>query len=95
MRALEIRRGLLTDDHPETASSYSNVALDLIRQGKFAEAQPLAEKALEINRRLLTNDHPLTAESYNNLAHNLDAARGSTRRPSRSTRRRWRSAAGS
>ena len=71
--ALEIRRRLLTDDHPHTANSYYNLALNLYRQGKYAEARPLFEKALEINRRLLTDDHPDTANSYNGLAYNLNA----------------------
>jgi CHAT domain-containing protein/tetratricopeptide (TPR) repeat protein len=72
-KALEIRRRLLTDDHPQTASSYSNLACNLNRQGKYAAAQPLFERALEIRRRLLTDDHPDTASSYSNVAHNLDA----------------------
>ncbi len=72
-KALEIRRRLLTDDHPDTAVSYNNVAVNLNAQGKYAQAQPLYEKALEIRRRLLTDDHPDTAISYNNLAANLNA----------------------
>ena len=72
-KALEIRRRLLTDDHPDTAASYNNLAINLNAQGKYAQAQPLFEKALEIHRRLLTDDHPDTATSYNNVAFNLDA----------------------
>ena len=72
-KALEIRRRLLTDDHPSTATSYNNVAYNLNAQGKYALAQPLFEKALEIRRRLLTDDHPDTATSYNNVAYNLNA----------------------
>ena len=72
-KALEIRRRLLTDDHPDTANSYNNLATNLHDQGKYAQAQPLFEKALEIRRRLLTDDHPDTAVSYNNLAVNLNA----------------------
>ncbi len=72
-KALEIRRRLLTDDHPHTATSYNNLALNLNAQGKYAAAQPLCEKALEIRRRLLTDDHPHTAISYISLAYNLDA----------------------
>ena len=72
-KALEIRRRLLTDDHPDTAMSYNNLAINLNAQGKYAQAQPLFEKALEIRRRLLTDDHPDTATSYNNLAGNLNA----------------------
>ncbi len=47
-KALEIRRRLLTDDHPDTANSYNEVAYTLNAQGKYAQAQPLFEKALEI-----------------------------------------------
>ena len=76
-----------------SARTLNDQALALADQGKYAQAQPLFEKALEIHRRLFTDDHPDTATYYNNLADNL-ATRGSTRRPSRSTRRRWRSPAG-
>ena len=62
------------------------------RPGEVPQAQPLFEKALEIRRRLLTDDHPDTADSYNNVAANLEP-RGSTPRPSRCSRRRWRSTA--
>ena len=70
-KALEIRRRLLTDNHPDTAESYNNVAANLVAHGKYDQAQPLLEKALEIWRRLLTDDHPNTAQGYNNAAYNL------------------------
>ncbi len=50
-KALEIRRRVLTDDHPDTATSYNDVAYNLRAQGKYAWAQPLFEKALAIYRR--------------------------------------------
>jgi tetratricopeptide (TPR) repeat protein len=71
-KLLELRRRLLTDDHPDTATSYNNVAYNFNAQGKYAAAQPLLEKALEIRRRLFTDSHPDTAASYNNVAANLD-----------------------
>ncbi len=37
---------MLTDDHPNTAGSYNNLAHNLNAQGKYAAAQPLSEKAL-------------------------------------------------
>ena len=43
-KALEIRRRLLTDDHPDTATSYDNVAANLNAQGKYIQAQPLYER---------------------------------------------------
>jgi tetratricopeptide (TPR) repeat protein len=67
-KALEIRRRLLTDDHPDTANSYNNLATNFNAQRKYAAAQPLYLKALEISRRLLTDDHPRTASGYGNLA---------------------------
>ncbi len=72
-KALEIRRRLLTDDHPETASSYDDVGESLKGQGKYAAAQPLYEKALQIQRRALTDDHPDTAISYTYLGLSLNA----------------------
>ncbi len=93
-KALEIRRRLLTDEHPDTATACGNLAANLNALGKYAQAQPLFEKAMEVHRRLLTDEHPNTASAYNNLARS-SAPRGSTPRPSRSTRRRWRSTADS
>ncbi|MFO0889252.1 MAG: CHAT domain-containing tetratricopeptide repeat protein [Isosphaeraceae bacterium] len=72
-KALEIRRRLLTEDHPDTAESCDNVAGNLMELGKYHLALPLAEKSLEIRRRTLTDDHPETATSYLNLAGVLDA----------------------
>jgi tetratricopeptide (TPR) repeat protein len=72
-KALETRRRLLTDEHPDTALSYNGVAMNLNALGKYAQAQPMFEKALGIRRRLLTDEHPDTALSYNNAAFNLDA----------------------
>jgi len=72
-KALEINRRLFTDDHPNTALCYNNLAFILAAQAKYAQAQPLYEKALEIRHRLLTDDHPDTAGSYDNLATNLNA----------------------
>jgi tetratricopeptide (TPR) repeat protein len=71
-KALSIRRRLLTDDHPDTAASYSKLARNLAALGKYTQAQPLFERALAIHRRLLTDDHPATATSYNNVAFNLN-----------------------
>jgi tetratricopeptide (TPR) repeat protein len=72
-KALEIRRRLLTDDHPETAFSYNGLAYILYAQGKYTQAQPMYEKALEIRRHLLSDDHPATDLSYVNVASNLNA----------------------
>ena len=69
--ALNASEQNLGTDHPDTASSYNNVASNLDDQGKAAEAAPLYRKALEIRERALGTDHPSTATSYNNVAFNL------------------------
>jgi tetratricopeptide (TPR) repeat protein len=72
-KVLETYRRLLGDDHPETAFSYENVAIDLAHQGKYAAAQPLFEKAFGILRRRLGEVHPDTAQVTKNMAANHDA----------------------
>ena len=70
---MAIRRKVLGEDHPDTAASYNNLALNLDAQGKYGAAEPLFQKALAIYLKVLGEDHPDTAASYNNLASNLDA----------------------
>ena len=72
-KALALRRKVLGEEHPATATSYLNVAYNLNAQGKYAEADPLYRKALAIFRKVLGEEHPATATSYNNLASNLNA----------------------
>ena len=62
----------LGEDHPDTATSYNNLASNLNAQGRYDEAEPLYRKALEIHTQVLGEDHPDTATSYNNVAYNLD-----------------------
>ena len=46
-----VRRQALGEAHPDTATSYGNVAANLNAQGKYAAAEPLLRKALEIRRQ--------------------------------------------
>jgi CHAT domain-containing protein/Tfp pilus assembly protein PilF len=71
-RLLELRRQVLGEAHPDTATSYNNVAYFLDAQGRYAEAEPLFRRALDIYQQALGEQHPDTAQSYNNVAHNLD-----------------------
>jgi tetratricopeptide (TPR) repeat protein len=70
-KQLEIDRRLLTDEHPNTATTYNNLGVNLQEWGRFAKAQPLHERALQLRRRLLGDYHPHTAGSYENLAATL------------------------
>ena len=68
MKALEIRRKALGEEHPSTATSYNNLAGLYESTGRYAEAEPLYKKALEIYRQALGEEHPSTATPYHNLA---------------------------
>ena len=63
----------LGEDHPDTATSYNNLASTLRAQGKYAEAEAMHRRALAIKLKALGEDHPSTATSYNNLAETLGA----------------------
>ena len=57
-RALDIRQRVLGEEHPDTASSYNNVASNLDDQGKYEEAEPLHRRALEIMKAIVSPTHP-------------------------------------
>ncbi len=54
--ALEIRRRVLGNEHPDTLASVRNMGSLLARQGRLAEAEPYYREALEGRRRLLGDD---------------------------------------
>jgi CHAT domain-containing protein/tetratricopeptide (TPR) repeat protein len=67
---LAVRRKILGEEHPDTATGYNNLAYNLNAQGKYAAAEEGFLKALAIRRKALGEDHPDTAGSYTNLAAN-------------------------
>ena len=62
-RALAIRETHLGADHPDTATSLSNLATVLADQGDLDGARALLERALAIREGRLGPDHPTTARS--------------------------------
>ncbi|MEY3255313.1 MAG: hypothetical protein RLZZ29_444 [Cyanobacteriota bacterium] len=66
--ALEIRKRILTGDHPDVATSLNNLAYLYNNQGRYSEAESLFLHALEMRKRLFTDNHPDIATSLNNLA---------------------------
>ncbi len=56
--ALAIRRKWLGEDHPDTASSYNNLAVNLNAQAEYAKAQPHFDQSMAIRRKRLGEDHP-------------------------------------
>jgi tetratricopeptide (TPR) repeat protein len=72
-QALAVYVEVLGHEHLETAAYYSNLAGNLLDQGRAHEAEPLYRKALAVNRDALGPHHPDTASCYSNLALNLYA----------------------
>ncbi len=66
-QALAIRRRLLGEGHPDTLLSMNNLALLHLRQGRYAQAEPLLKVGVETRRRLLGEEHPDTLNSMDNL----------------------------
>jgi len=94
-QALEIRRKVLGEQHPDYAASLNNLAVLYESMDDYARAEPLYRQALEIRKTALGEAHPYYATSLNNLAvlyHSMgDYARAerSIARPSRSGGRCW------
>jgi hypothetical protein len=67
-QALEGRRRVLGDDHPDTLQSMNNVAELRRKVGDRHGAHDLHSQALAARRRVLGDDHPDTLRSMNDLA---------------------------
>ena len=65
--ALERKRRVLGDDHPDTLVSINNMGYLLVAQRRLKDAEPLYREALERRRKVLGDDHPDTLVSINNM----------------------------
>ena len=70
-RAYKVRRERLGDEHPDTLTSASNLALNLWWLGEFQRARVLDEETLTRRQRILGADHPDTLTSVSQLASDL------------------------
>ncbi len=70
-RALIVRRDKFGEDHPDTLTSASNVALNLWYLGEFQRARALDEDTLTRRRRVLGENDPATLTSAIQLANDL------------------------
>ncbi|MGH3837292.1 MAG: FxSxx-COOH system tetratricopeptide repeat protein [Pseudonocardiaceae bacterium] len=70
-RALELRRGVLGEEHPDTLTSANNLAANLRALGQYEAARRLDEDTLIRKRRVLGEEHPDTLTSANDLAADL------------------------
>ena len=72
---------MLGEDHPDTLTSASNLAIDLRALGETQAARELDEDTLARSRRVLGDDHPRTLTSASNLAIDLRALGETETRP--------------
>lgn len=63
LQALELRRTLLGEEHPDVAQSLNNLAVLYYDQGRLVEAEPLFVQALELRQQRLGNRHPDTVKT--------------------------------
>jgi hypothetical protein len=69
--ALEGRRRVLGDEHPETLVSINNMGALLRDQDKLAEAETYWREALKGRRHVLGNEHPSPDYSRTHIEHDL------------------------
>jgi tetratricopeptide (TPR) repeat protein len=71
-RALELRRFMLGEEHPDTLALAGSLSFTLFELGQYGPARQLAEDALTRCRRVLGEDHPDTLCSATHLAAILE-----------------------
>ncbi|WP_435008629.1 tetratricopeptide repeat protein [Tundrisphaera lichenicola] len=67
-RTLELRKGVLGPDHPDTLTAQNQLALAYRDDGQWDRAIPLFERTLTAEAATLGPDHPNTLLTQNNLA---------------------------
>ncbi|XP_078356427.1 uncharacterized protein LOC144641270 [Oculina patagonica] len=65
--ALDIRRKLVGEEHPQTADSYREVGVTQHLLGDYTSALESKKHALDIKWKLFGEEHPQTADSYRDL----------------------------
>jgi tetratricopeptide (TPR) repeat protein len=66
-KALEIRKKVLGEEHPDTARSLNNLAMLCFDENKIKEAANYMRKALAIYRKVFGDEHPDTKTVMGNL----------------------------
>ena len=67
--ALTIRKEVLGEEHPDTATSYNNLGIVYKSQGNYPKALDLCKRSLNIHKKVLGEKHSQTATSYINLGN--------------------------
>ncbi|MHC4174650.1 MAG: tetratricopeptide repeat protein, partial [Planctomycetota bacterium] len=67
-RALELRRGQLGEEHPDTLKSMTDLGYQYMNQYNFKMGESLFSRVLEIRRRVLGEEHLDTLSSMHDLS---------------------------
>jgi tetratricopeptide (TPR) repeat protein len=67
VEGVEIQRGVLGEDHPDTGLSVTNLGLVYLNLRRYDDAEPLLLEGLEITRRTLPDHHPWVLNALYNL----------------------------
>jgi tetratricopeptide (TPR) repeat protein len=66
---VNIREKVLGKEHPDTATTYSNIAGGYKNQGTYPKAIEYLQKALDIREQKLGPDHPYTKGTKDDLEY--------------------------
>jgi tetratricopeptide (TPR) repeat protein len=69
--ALEVRRRVLGEEHPDALTALNSLAVVARDQGRLDEARAMGERVLHLRARVLGDTHPSTVESMRDLAETL------------------------
>ncbi|KAF5616098.1 hypothetical protein F25303_13621 [Fusarium sp. NRRL 25303] len=72
-KALELRREVLGEKHPDTTRSMASLAATYHNQGRYDKAEQLHQTALDLRRYVLGESHPDTIQSIEYLASTQEA----------------------
>ncbi|KKM70124.1 hypothetical protein LCGC14_1443890 [marine sediment metagenome] len=67
-KALQVAEQKAGADHPDVATSLSNLAALHYKQGQYAKAEPLYKRSLAIYEKVLGPDHPNVATILGSIA---------------------------
>ena len=67
IKAWEIKKDVLGENHPDTAISYNNIGVVYYNLGDYDKALEYYNKALEIRKAVLGESHPFTQHTLENI----------------------------
>ena len=70
-KVLVIEKKSLGEEHPHTLNTRYSLAIVLVEQGRYKEAEDLHEKVLVIQKKSLGEEHPDTLNTRYSLANVL------------------------